>query len=64
MNTFSFLAKLPALILLFIFIAAVANAEWRPPEAAEPFAILREAKKDSLEGRYEDALSKQVWAYH
>lgn len=43
--------------------AATRSAEWTPPEKPVPTDILREAKMDEREGRFEDALAKHVW-YH
>ena len=49
--------------LLLILFATAAQAEWIPPENPDPSAILKEAKSDAREKRYEDALAKQVWFY-
>lgn len=42
-------------------LSATASGDWVPPEDPNPRRILAEARSDRSEGRYEDALQKQVW---
>ncbi len=52
------------LILSTLFLSAsLAYAEWAPPANPDPQKILTEARADTDEGRFEDALEKHVW-YH
>jgi hypothetical protein len=52
-----------AFLLPLLFITSVANAAWTPPDHPDPTKILQEAQADAAAGRYEDALTKQIW-YH
>lgn len=51
-----------ALLALLLALTAVqAPAQWTPPPAPDPSAILEEASTDVRAGRYADALAKHLW---
>jgi hypothetical protein len=56
---------LPALVRLLAIVLATAAAhawaQWTPPPAPDPSAILNEASEDARAGRLADALAKHLW---
>src|SRR4051812_26335409 len=51
------------LVAWWSLLSLTAYSEWFPPENPEPKTILKEAKADTKEMRYEDALAKHIWFY-
>ncbi len=52
------------LLIVFILMMSVrANAEWTPPANPNPMSILRDAQKDALQARNEEALTKFQWLF-
>lgn len=49
------------LALALAAAAAHAWAQWTPPPAPDPSAILNEAREDARTGRHTDALAKHLW---
>lgn len=57
-------SKIAFKLLVLIFLVLIATptfAEWAPPPHPDPRKILKEARKDTRQGHYEDALAKHVW---
>jgi hypothetical protein len=49
---------------MFLLMSARLGAEWSAPPNPNPGTILREAKSDFRNGRYEDALAKHIWFHN
>ncbi|MFN8096541.1 MAG: hypothetical protein U0599_30730 [Vicinamibacteria bacterium] len=50
-----------ALGVALLLGAGPQSSSWSPPDAPNPTAILNEARRDTIDGRYEAALQKHLW---
>lgn len=57
--------KIPRISLgiLLCCAACIATAAWTPPDKADPRVVHGEARKDRMEGRFDDALAKHLWLH-
>ena len=52
-----------ALALLIVCAPFLATGAWTPPPQPDPRVIHNEARKDRMEGRFDDALARHLWLH-